>query len=131
MDFVKRVKRDLIFSRSFNCTRNYIRHTPGEVSTYVNGHLCHVSSNLDPADLRLQYKLVVLGGGRQAQNRGGDLRRITIHSKEFSAPEMRNLYYHLAEENPAIGGRLVKIQAAFRGHSKVNISYIGILNILL
>ena len=91
----------------------------GEVSTYVNGHLCHVSSNLDPADLRLQYKLVVLGGVRQAQNRGGDLRRITIHSKDFDAAGMRHLYYHLAGENPAVGGRAVKIQAAFRGFNKV------------
>ena len=91
----------------------------GEVSTYVNGHLCHISNNLDPADLRLQYKLVVLGGGRQAQNRGGDIRRITIHSTEFNDLEMRSLYYELANENPAIGGRAVKIQAAFRGYYKV------------
>jgi hypothetical protein len=62
---------------------------------------------------------VVLGGGRQAQIRGGDLRRITIHSKAFDEKEIRNLYYHLADDNPAIGGRAVKIQAAFRGYSKV------------
>ena len=106
-------------ARVWNIVSVSVKPNTGEVSTYVNGHLCHVSSNLDPADLRLQYKLVVLGGGRQAQNRGGDLRRITIHSKEFSVSEMRQLYYHLAEENPAVGGRLVKIQAAYRGYRKV------------
>lgn len=89
------------------------------MSTYVNGLLCHESTNLDPADLRLQYKLVVLGGGRQAQNKGGDVRRITIHSKDFNASEMRKLFYSLADENPAMGGRAVRIQAAFRGFSKV------------
>jgi len=95
-----------------------VKPCAGEVSTYVNGLLCHESTNLDPADLRLQYKLVVLGGGRQAQNRGGDVRRITIHSKDFNASEMRKLFYSLADENPAMGGRAVRIQAAFRGFSK-------------
>jgi hypothetical protein len=95
-----------------------VKPSAGEVSTYVNGHLCHESNNLDPADLRLQYKLVILGGGRQAQNRGGDLRRITIHSKDFNASEIKELYCNLADENPAIGGRAVRIQAAFRGYSK-------------
>jgi hypothetical protein len=95
-----------------------VRPSAGEVSTYINGNLCHVSDNLDPADLRLQYKLVVLGGGRQAQNRGGDLRRLTIHSRDFDNTEMRKLYYQLADENPAIGGRATRIQAAFRGYYK-------------
>jgi hypothetical protein len=105
---------------SFQILRYFVFSVAGVVSTYVNGLLCHESSGLDPADLRLQYKLVVFGGGRQAQNRGGDLRRITIHSKGFDASEMRNLYYQLANENPAIGGRAVRIQAAFRGFSKVS-----------
>lgn len=90
----------------------------GEVTTYVNGQVCHECTKLDPADLRMQYKLVVLGGGRQAQNRGGDIRRLTIHSKHFNSDEMQNLYYHLSQDNPAVGGRAVRIQAAFRGHIK-------------
>ena len=89
----------------------------------MNGQVCHECTKLDPADLRMQYKLVVLGGGRQAQNRGGDIRRLTIHSKHFNSDEMQNLYYHLSQDNPAVGGRAVRIQAAFRGYIKVRIDF--------
>lgn len=113
--FVARTLYSLQCSNTFQSTF----FCAGVVCTYVNGRLCHMSSQLDPMDLRLQYKLVVLGGGRQAQNRGGDLRRITIHSKEFNAEEMMGLYYHLAADHPGVGGRAVRIQAAFRGFIKV------------
>ena len=53
----------------------------GTVTSYVNSKFSHVSSNLDPADLKLNHKIVVLGGGKQAHARGGDVRRLVIHSK--------------------------------------------------
>jgi Ca2+-binding EF-hand superfamily protein len=82
--------------------------------SYVDGSLCHVAEDLDPADLRLQHKVVVLGGGKMAHVRGGDVRRMVVHSAAMSTDQVRSLYYAVAQENPAIGGLLVKAQALYR-----------------
>lgn len=55
--------------------------TAGTVTTFIDGLQCHTASGLDPAGLRLQYKLNVFGGGKQADSRGGDIRRVLIHSE--------------------------------------------------
>lgn len=48
----------------------------GRVVTFVNGEQCHVASGLDSSALRLQNKVVVLGGGKKSDTRGGDVRRL-------------------------------------------------------
>jgi hypothetical protein len=77
--------------------------------------LCHKSEELDPSDLRLHHKVVVLGGGKQAHMRGGDVRRIVIHADALYDEAVRSVYHRLANEHPVIGGRAAKIQAVFRG----------------
>ena len=59
--------------------------------------------------------MVVLGGGKQAHMRGGDIRRLSIHSGAIHGEEAHALYLRLADDNPAIGGRAVRIQTVFRG----------------
>jgi hypothetical protein len=104
-----------------------VKPEEGEVSTYVNGRICHNASDLDPTDLRLHHKLVVLGGGRQAHSRGGDIRRVVIHSGCLDADAVQSLFFRLANENPAVGGRAVKIQAAYRGfHTRKVLSAEGV-----
>ena len=51
----------------------------GKISIFLNGVLLDEQNNINPSELRLQHKLTVLGGGKQAFNKGGDIRKITIH----------------------------------------------------
>lgn len=88
----------------------------GEMSTYVNGKLCHVATGLDPADLRLHHKLVILGGGRQAHSRGGDIRRVIIHSDYLEAEGVQKIADKLEDDNPVIGRRLLLVQSLYRGY---------------
>lgn len=88
----------------------------GEMSTYVNGKLCHVATGLDPADLRLHHKLVILGGGRQAHSRGGDIRRVIIHSDYLESEGIQKICDKLENDNPIIGGRILLVQSLYRGY---------------
>ena len=47
----------------------------GEMHTYINDSHCHHFAGINAADLKLHHKLVVLGGGKRAEDRGGDLQR--------------------------------------------------------
>ena len=76
--------------------------------------------SVDPLLLKLQHKLVVLGGGRQADARGGDVRRLLIHNialseRSTSIGNVKTLYLRLAVEHPGLGGRVAKIQSIYRG----------------
>jgi hypothetical protein len=93
-----------------------VKPEEGEMLSYVNGRLCHSASGLDPADLRLHHKLVILGGGRQAHSRGGDIRRVVIHSAYLDASGIESVFKKLANENPVIGGRARVIQSNYRGY---------------
>ena len=75
-----------------------------------------MSTDLDPSDLRLHHKVVVLGGGKQAHMRGGDIRRMVIHSDALQGPDVMDVYLRLANDHPGIGGRAVRIQAVYRGY---------------
>jgi hypothetical protein len=59
--------------------------------------------------------VVVLGGGKQAHMRGGDVRRIVIHSEALHGADVMDVYHRLANDHPGIGGRAVRIQAVYRG----------------
>ena len=93
-----------------------VKPEEGEMVTYVNGDVCHVSSGLDPSDLRLHHKLVVLGGGRQAHSRGGDIRRVMIHSAPLNEEGAKKVFYLLGNDNPSIGARVLLVQSLYRGY---------------
>ena len=65
--------------------------------------------------MRLHHKVVVLGGGKQAHMRGGDIRRLVIHGTALHGADILDVYHRLANDHPSIGGRAVRIQAIFRG----------------
>lgn len=88
----------------------------GSLLTYVDGKLCQSFEGLDPADLRLQHKLTVLGGGKQALNRGGDVRRVVIHSRCLPAEAVQVVHYKLVGNNPLVLRPLIKLQACVRGY---------------
>jgi len=54
--------------------------TAGEVLTYVDTRPCAVARGVDAHVLRLRGRLMVFGGGRQTEARGGSLRRIQVDS---------------------------------------------------
>jgi len=58
---------------------------------------------------------VVLGGGKQAHMRGGDIRRVVIHSDALHGADVMDVYLRLASDHPGIGGRVARIQAIWRG----------------
>lgn len=93
-----------------------VKPEEGEMTTYINGKLCHVATGLDPADLRLHHKLVILGGGRQAHSRGGDIRRVVIYSSYLNAEGCEKAFFKLAHDNPSIGARILLVQSLFRGY---------------
>jgi hypothetical protein len=93
-----------------------VKPEEGEMTTYVNGKLCHLATGLDSTDLRLHHKLVILGGGRQAHSRGGDIRRAVIHSSYLEGEGIEKVFFKLAQENPSIGQRLLLVQALYRGY---------------
>jgi Ca2+-binding EF-hand superfamily protein len=93
-----------------------VKPEEGEMTTYVNGKLCHVATGLDSSDLRLHHKLVILGGGRQAHSRGGDIRRAVIHSSYLNAEGCERIFFDLAQENPSIGTRILLVQSLYRGY---------------
>jgi hypothetical protein len=63
----------------------------GTLTCYVDGVFCNKSQVKDKKDLVLQHKLVVLGGGKQAEARGGGVRRVMIHERPLSAQEIQAL----------------------------------------
>lgn len=97
----------------------------GSMRSYIDGELCHElpAGSAELNHLKLQHKLVVLGGGRQSDARGGDVRRVVIHnaaldespSAGIANDEIKALFLRLAQANPAIGGRATRIQAIYRG----------------
>ncbi len=88
----------------------------GALVTYINGVLCHTSNDLKASDLRLHHKFVVLGGGKQAHARGGDVRRVLIHGALLSPESVQALYIDLSNQHPFVGGRATRIQAIYRGY---------------
>lgn len=115
-----------------------VRPLEGSMCSFIDGNLCHTFSghNIDVNNLKLQHKLTALGGGRQAEARGADIRRLVIHDRalggechavrgdyksdrrsiaSISALPLDWLYVCMAHDHPAIGGRALRIQTVYRG----------------
>ena len=82
----------------------------GRMTTYIDGKLFSAEENLEPRDLSLGSKLVVLGGGKAAQSRGGSVRRVLVHDVILTAEQALSTYVACAQDNPAINGKLASIQ---------------------
>ena len=87
----------------------------GRLTVYMDGQVLSVEENLDPHHLALGSKFILLGGGKAAQSRGGSVRRVLLHDSCLSAEQALSTYVACAQEHPAIGGKLVQIQAVWRG----------------
>ena len=72
-------------------------------------------TNIDAEELRLRHKLVAFGGGKQAENRGGDIRRLVVVRGDVSAEDQASLYTLAICSHPMYGLLLRKAQAVFRG----------------
>ena len=92
-----------------------VEPSQGTITTYVNHYLCHISQFLDKDDLKLQHKLVVLGGGKKAHAKGGDIRRIVVYNQALSLEAVTSISAQLLTENPGVGKRVAKLQALIRG----------------
>ena len=92
-----------------------VKPMAGQMTTYVNGKICMTFEDLNAADLALQHKIVVLGGGKQAHAKGGDLRRMVICDRALSAAEVKGVFNQIAHESPTFGDRLRRVQALIRG----------------
>lgn len=60
----------------------------GLLKCFVDGKLSTQSHHLDPDSLTLRHQLVVLGGGKQAQARGGHVHRLCIHDTPLTAEQV-------------------------------------------
>jgi hypothetical protein len=87
----------------------------GTMDVFVDGHRSNTIMGLRPEDLRLRHKLIVLGGGKQAQAKGGDVRRVLLASGSLAGSALNRLYCDTVDDNTAVGGCAVRIQALARG----------------
>lgn len=115
-----------------------VRPRQGSMCSFVDGNLCHAFNGRvgDVNSLKLQHKLTVLGGGRQAEARGADVRRLVIHdgavgghlhnaddgymsdretAGAIEALPLNKFFTTLANDHPGIGGRALRIQTVYRG----------------
>lgn len=69
----------------------------GHVKAYVDGVECSDTKHAELEECTLRHKLIVLGGGKQAEARGGMVRRVLVHSDVLSAPVVQ----HLAQRSQA------------------------------
>ena len=97
--------------------------------SYVDGHLCHEAFDLEEADLTLGHKLTIFGGGKAAQARGGDLRRVVLQRSTDIVPlglgdakspilteTVAETVLVLSTQSPAFGGMAARIQRVYRGY---------------
>jgi len=102
----------------------------GRMTTYLDGKLLATEENLEPRDLSLGSKLVILGGGKAAQSRGGSVRRVLVHDVSLTAEQALSTYVACALDNLAISTKASTIQAVWRGrqvrkHNKSVIAWIA------
>jgi len=88
----------------------------GRMATYINGRKCHEAFGLDPADLRLQHKLVVFGGGKLAHSQGGDIRRLTVQGADYTDSQVYDEAFRMMASSSLFTEYISKIQARVRGY---------------
>lgn len=70
-------------------------------------------------DKRFQIcRLVILGGGKGAQSRGGCVRRVLLHETFIGPEDALEVYTQCCKDNPSVTAKVLKIQKIFRGFLK-------------
>ena len=92
-----------------------VNPSSGLLSCFINGKLSHEARDLDPAELKLQHKLNILGGGKQIHAKGGDIQRVIIQGASYSSNDVLSEYWKLVESSSYYSFLIKKIQAVFRG----------------
>lgn len=86
----------------------------GKMSCYLDGVEHVMEEGLDKRDLKLGHRLVILGGGKGAQSRGGSVRRVLLHETCLSAADALDVYTQICRDNPSVGSKVIRIQKAWR-----------------
>jgi hypothetical protein len=64
--------------------------------------------------LNLGNRIVLLGGGKQSESRGGDVRKVRVVDGHLSPSQVQRLSVALQADNPLLNGAAVAIQACAR-----------------
>jgi len=87
----------------------------GSMKTYVDGVPCLSESGARVVDLVMHAKLSMLGGGKEAEARGGQVRKMHVHNAAFSDEEVQQLYLELYLNNPMYAQAALTMQRVARG----------------
>ena len=88
----------------------------GRMATYINGRKCHEANGINPADLQLQHKLVVFGGGKLAHSQGGDIRRLIVQGAGYTDSKVYDEVLRMMASSSLFIEYISKIQAHVRGY---------------
>ena len=87
----------------------------GTLDAFVDGARALALTGLDGAELRLQHRLTVFGGGNQAQARGGGVRRVLLHARLLGEDDAKALALTCTRDNAELVGCATRIEALGRG----------------
>jgi hypothetical protein len=87
----------------------------GQIASFVDGYPCSTMTGLSPTDLRLRHKIIILGGAKAAESRGGDVRRVMLHNEMLTVKDIASLCMETANTHKTLGGCALKIQSVYRG----------------
>jgi hypothetical protein len=99
----------------------------GKVAVYIDGELAsadaYSAAPFEVDDITLREKVVIFGGGNEAEARGGNVSRLLLHTRALSAAGVRHVYQSVYSKNSRnmkatsmlqriARGRLARVQAA-------------------
>ena len=85
------------------------------VHTYVDGKLSTASTDHKPEDITLHPKFMVMGGGKQTEARGGNVRTIVLYDGALSPAEISETFTLMSNENPLYAKAVMMLQRTVRG----------------
>jgi len=77
---------------AWHCVTVSVDADEGWLASYVDGQLCLRAEELDSDALTLRHQLVVFGGGKQAQARGGHVYRLLVHDRALDVAAVAALH---------------------------------------
>lgn len=86
------------------------------MSLYVDGTLTKGGENLFEPDLGLGQRISIFGGGKQAEARGGVIRRLRITDGALTPPEILEQHMVLLSSNPLYADSALKVCSVVRGY---------------
>jgi len=87
-----------------------------KMSLYVDGTLTKGGENLLEPDLGLGQRLSIFGGGKQAEARGGVIRRLRITDGALTPSEILEQHMVLLSSNPLYADSALKVCSVVRGY---------------